>query len=228
MNDNRKLLLGLVSMLAIVVTSLNFLFPNPSPFWVSSQLLMLVGCVLFLGMSLFLSDRRHLKLFALPGAALAIGCLLMVCSHFRLLFDGQGLRMESLSTAGQPMELLAAVACAIELVLLAWTVIDISLDFAFCEATGLALLIGICFSFAAELLCFAFSWQGGLEQVRIKSTECLSTLLVYGTMVVFYLGYTKEQRLLRRYYKTKRAEEKRAALATAAQETVTEQTTVSK
>lgn len=210
MNDNRKLSLGLVSILAVLVTAMTFLYRRPSPFWISSQLFLLLGCVTFLGMSLFLYDARHLKLFAIPGAMIALGELMAVCSRFRILFDRGGVRMESVAAGGQPIELLAAVACALEFVVLAWAVIDISMDFSFCDITCFAL--AICFGFAAavDLVGFSFCLKGGMDLIRMESVACLSDLLTFGTVVVFYFGYTKERRMMYRYYKAQAAERRRA------------------
>lgn len=211
MNDNRKLSLGLVSMLAILMTSMTFLYRQASPYWISSQLLLLTGCVIFLGMALFLYDARHLKLFAIPGAMIAAGELMAVCSRFRFLFDqSHGLRMESITAGGQPIEVLAAVACAFQFVVLAWTVIDISMDFSFCDTTCLALAICLGFAAAVDLIVFSFCVKGGMELVRVKSVETLSDLLTFGTVVVFYFGYTKERRMIQRYYRAQNAECRRA------------------
>ena len=209
MNDNRKLSLGLVSMLAILMTSMTFLYRQTSPYWISSQILLLIGCVFFLGMALFVYDARYLKLFAIPGAMIAVGELLAVCTKFRFLFD-HGLRMESVAAGGQPIEVLTAVACALQFVVLAWAVIDISIDFSFCDTTCLALAICLGFSLAVDLVSFSFGLKGGLDFIRAKSVEGLSDLLTFGTVVVFYFGYTKERRMMFRYYRAQAAEHRRA------------------
>ena len=106
MNDNRKLSLCLVSVLGIVTTGMTFLYRQSSPFWIASQLLLLLGTVVFLGMALFVCDARNFKLFAIPGAILVLGELFSVCSQFRFQFAANGMRMESLVASGQPVELL--------------------------------------------------------------------------------------------------------------------------
>ena len=210
MNENRKLSLCLISVLAVIITSMTFLYRQTSLFWLSSQLMLLTGMVVFLGMCLFVNDSREFKLFALPVAVVALGELMGVFTKFHFVLDQTGIKMEPLSFSEQPIELLAAIACVIELVALAWTVIDVSTDFSFCDMTCLVLGISCGFVAAVDLVLFAFAFGEGMDGIRMQSVFCLSDLLSFGTVVVFYFGYTKERRELFRYYKACVNEKKKA------------------
>lgn len=212
MNENRKWSLCLISTLAIIITTLTFLYRQSSLFWISSQLMLLTGTVLFLGMCLFVTDAREFKMFALPVGVITIGELLGVFTQFRFLFDQTGIKMEPLSFSQQPIELLAAIACVIELIALAWTVIDVSTDFSFCDMTCLILGISCGFAATVDMVLLVFSLGEGMNMIRMQSVFCLSDLFSFGTVVVFYFGYTKERRAMFRYYKACANEKKKAEL----------------
>ncbi len=210
MNDNRKLCLCLISVLGILMTAMTFLYRQSSPFWIASQSFLLLGTVIFLGMALFVCDARSFKLFALPGGMIVLGELFSVCSQFRFQLGTNGMQMEYLAEGGQPIELLSAILSVMQFIVLAWAVIDISTDFSFCDMTCLALAVCCGFTIAVDLTIFSFGIQEGIEQMRMNMVTCLSDILAFGTVVVFYFTYTKERRMMKRYYKTLAAEQRKA------------------
>ena len=135
-----------------------------------------------------------------------------VFTKFRFFYAQTGVRMEALSFSEQPIEVLAAIACVLELLALAWTVIDVSTDFSFCDMTCLVLGITCGFAAAVNFVLFVFGMEDGLEMIRMQSVLCMSDLFSFGTVVVFYFGYTKERRDLFRYYKSCANEKKKAEL----------------
>ncbi len=213
MNDNRKLSLSLVSVLAIVTTGMTFLYRQSSPFWIASQVLLLLGAAFFLGMALFLYDARNFKLFAIPVSILSLGEFFSVCSQFRFQLDGNGVRMESLTVNGQPMEALGTIVGVLQLLILAWTIIDISTDFSFCHLTCPLLAICCGLSVVVHLITFSLDLQDSFDMIRIFSVTCLSDILTFGTVVVFYFTYTKERRMMYRYCKACGAEQKKETVA---------------
>ncbi len=213
MNDNRKLSLSLVSLLGIVTTAMTFLYPQSSPFWVASQLMLLLGTVIFLGMAFFVCDARNFKLFAIPVSILVIGELFLLCSQFRFQLDENGMRMESLAVSGQFVEVLGAIAGILQFIILAWAIIDISTDFSFCHLTCPALAVCCGFSVVINLILFSFGLRDSFDMIRMYSVACLSDCFTFGTVVVFYFTYTKERRVLYRYYKSLSAEQKKEAVS---------------
>lgn len=210
MNESRRLSLGLVSLLGAIMTGMTFLYPQTSSFWTISQLFLLTGCVLFLGMTFFVSDARRFKQFAIPGAIITLGELFAVYSRFHFLLDQNGMRMESLMTGNQPFEVLVAVVGILQFLLLAWTVIDISMDVPFCEITYIGLLICCGISLITDLLLLFAGFRLGNEALKYYLIMSLSDLLSFGSVVVFYCAYTTEQLLMRRYYRTIAMEKRRA------------------
>lgn len=213
MNDNRKLSLCLVSVLGIVTTAMTFLYPQDSPFWIASQLMLLLGMVLFLGMALFVWDARNFKLFAIPVSILVLGELFSVFLQFRFQLDANGMRMESLTTNGHFVDVLGAVVGVLQFVILAWAIIDISTDFSFCHLTCPALTVCCGISVVINLILFSFALRDSFDMIRMYSVACLSDCFTFGTVVVFYFTYTKERRVLYHYYKALAAEQKKTAVA---------------
>lgn len=222
MIENRKIGLCLIAVLAAVMTAMTFLYRQPSPFWIISQLLLLSGVILFLGMAVFFCDVRKLKQFALPVALLAIGELMGIFSNFYFLMAQNKIRMAAVS-AGQPIELLAAVAGVIEFAVLAWTVIDISTDFSFCNTTALILVIGCGFSAAVNAVLLFFGIGQGAELFRMQSVFCFSDLFSFATAAIFYLGYTKERRMMYRLYRICPEEQKSSGYAACKTEHICEE-----
>ena len=193
MNDNRKIWLGIISLMAMLMTAFS-LNCRPSAFWIVSHAFWLLGSCLFAGMALFVRDFRRLRVFALPTASVAIG---MLCyTMFRRECVAQG----AVSSANGVMSVLMIVISTLSLICLLWTVIDISLDLPFCAWTHLCLWV--CFGLLTVVGCLDFVFalvDGGTFPTELFAF--LATVLPLGATVAFFFLYTAPRRKMMRDYR---------------------------
>ena len=83
--------------------------------------------------------------------------------------------------------------------------------------TCLALAICCGFSVMVDLIIFSFGLRDAFDMIRMYSVTCLSDSLTFGTVVVFYFTYTKERRILYRYYKARAVEQRKVQMEVSAE-----------